>query len=190
MGPRRSTSCTCWPGSSTRAALLWDWNPRVSCAGTLGGPLAASPRARTVLQLVMVLLLSAGVGVAADTPPPPDRQWLIVTDGPEQEVEREALVAALRLLPRLPVRVVVVIDATPAKPEVRPRLLGSTRSSSSTAPSSTSSGRAPCSRRTPAVGDRRPCAGGRPLARAGARRRRRRTGRAPTGTLWTTFVRY
>ena len=90
--------------------------------GSHRGPLTASLRARPVLQTALLLLLSAGVGVAATLDAAPDWQWLIVTDGPEQEVEREALVAALRLLPRLPVRV-AVIDATRAKPEVRPRLL-------------------------------------------------------------------
>ena len=89
--------------------------------GTPRGPLAAS-HARGVLQSAVLLLLSAGVGVAATPDAAPDWRWLIVTDGSEQEAEREAIVAALRLLPRLPVRV-AVIDATQAKPEVRPRLL-------------------------------------------------------------------
>jgi hypothetical protein len=75
-----------------------------------------------VLQTAALLVLSAGVGVARTPDAPPDWRWLIVTDGPEQEAERAALVAALRLLPRLPVRV-AVIDATQAKPGVRPRLL-------------------------------------------------------------------
>jgi hypothetical protein len=71
----------------------------------------------------MVVLLSAGAGLAKTSAGPTDWRWLIVSDGAEQDVERDALVAALRLLPRLPVRV-AVIDATRAKPEVRPRLLG------------------------------------------------------------------
>jgi hypothetical protein len=51
-----------------------------------------------------------------------DWRWLIVTDGPEQDAERAVLVAALRLLPRLPARL-AVIDALKAKPDVQPRLL-------------------------------------------------------------------
>jgi hypothetical protein len=47
---------------------------------------------------------------------------LIVTDGSGHEAERDVLIAALRLLPRLPVRV-AVIDAHRAEPEVRSRLL-------------------------------------------------------------------
>ena len=52
----------------------------------------------------------------------PDWKRLIVTDGPNQEAEREALIAALRLLPRLPARV-AVIDVVDAKPDVQPVLL-------------------------------------------------------------------
>jgi hypothetical protein len=76
-----------------------------------------------VLPVALLLLLSAVAGAAAPPGAAPDWRWLIVTDGPEAESEREALVAALRLLPRLPVRV-AVIDATRARPDVRPRLLG------------------------------------------------------------------
>jgi hypothetical protein len=52
----------------------------------------------------------------------PDWRWLVVCDGPDQEAERTAIVQALRLLPRLPVRV-AVIDATRAKPDVQANLL-------------------------------------------------------------------
>jgi hypothetical protein len=37
----------------------------------------------------------------------PGWRWLIVCDGPGEEAERVAIVRALRLLPRLPARVVV-----------------------------------------------------------------------------------
>jgi hypothetical protein len=85
--------------------------------GTHGRPLA-----RAILPAAVLLLLSAGVDEARTAGAAPDWRWLIVTDGPEEETEREALVSALQLLPRLPARV-AVIDATRAKPEVRPRLL-------------------------------------------------------------------
>lgn len=47
---------------------------------------------------------------------------LIVTDGPRAAAERQALSQALRLLPRMPVRV-AVIDSEAAKPEVKATLL-------------------------------------------------------------------
>jgi hypothetical protein len=63
----------------------------------------------------------AVVGLSLQAADRPDWRWLIVADGPTAGAEREALVGALSLLPRLPRRV-VVIDATGARPEVRPTL--------------------------------------------------------------------
>ena len=51
----------------------------------------------------------------------PDWNRLVICDGPDAVDERAALVAALRMLPRLPVRV-AVIDATEARPEVQATL--------------------------------------------------------------------
>jgi hypothetical protein len=73
---------------------------------------------RAVLVAVMVLVGQMAV-IAADRP---DWRWLVVADGPDADVERGALVGALRLLPRLPARV-AVIDATEARPDVRTTLL-------------------------------------------------------------------
>jgi hypothetical protein len=52
----------------------------------------------------------------------PDWDRLIVADGPNAPSERQALVAAVRLLPRSPARI-AVIDANEARPEVREKLL-------------------------------------------------------------------
>lgn len=73
--------------------------------------------ARTAV--VSVLMFSAIARVGGQ---PTDWQFLIVSSGSEAEMERGALVKALKLLPRLPVRI-AVLDATEAKPQVRERLL-------------------------------------------------------------------
>jgi hypothetical protein len=65
------------------------------------------------------LLLGQIAAIAADRP---DWRWLIVADGPDADIERSALVGALRVLPRVPARV-SVIDAAQAKPVVRTTLL-------------------------------------------------------------------
>ena len=73
--------------------------------------------ARTAV--VSVLMCSGIVRVGGEKP---DWQFLIVSSGTEAELERGALVEALRLLPRLPARV-AVLDAAEARPQVRERLL-------------------------------------------------------------------
>jgi hypothetical protein len=69
----------------------------------------------------VVMLGAVEVCIATERP---DWTGLIVTtgSGAEMETQRAALIAALRLLPRLPARV-AVIDAHEARPDVRPRLL-------------------------------------------------------------------
>lgn len=71
----------------------------------------------------MVLTVTAWVGgqigAAAGRP---DWHALVLVDGPNAKTEREAIVAALQLLGRLPTRV-AVIDALEARPDVRTALL-------------------------------------------------------------------
>jgi hypothetical protein len=71
------------------------------------------------MAVVSALLVSAIAPVGGQQP---DWQSLIVSSGSEAELERGALINALQLLPRLPVRV-AVLDAAEAKPQVRERLL-------------------------------------------------------------------
>ena len=74
--------------------------------------------ARTAVVAVLMLFGIARV----EGQRKPDWQFLIVSSGPEAEVERGALVKALHLLPRLPERV-AVLDAAEARPQVQERLL-------------------------------------------------------------------
>jgi hypothetical protein len=69
------------------------------------------------------ILLAAVEPGTAWTAGTPDWDKVIVADGPEAPSQREALVAAIRLLPRPPARI-AVIDANDARPEVRLKLLG------------------------------------------------------------------
>lgn len=71
----------------------------------------------SVLLIGAALWCSTSAGAAEG----PDWNWLVVCDGPAAADERAAVVAALRLLPRLPSRV-AVIDANDARPEVRSAL--------------------------------------------------------------------
>ena len=73
----------------------------------------------TKTGLLAAAVLFGQVAMAAERP---DWSRLIVCDGPDAEVERAAIVGAVRLLPRLPSRV-AVIDANDARPEVRTTLL-------------------------------------------------------------------
>lgn len=73
----------------------------------------------TSTTAAVLLAVSAAAASGSD-----DAKWkrLVVTDGLQASAEREAIVRALRLLPRLPVRV-AVLNATDARPEVIPTLL-------------------------------------------------------------------
>lgn len=77
-------------------------------------------------QVMTVLALAgtlAGFGAtSAKAGTQTNWDWLVVADGPGAAAERQALVGALRLLPRLPARV-AVIDANDARPEVKTTLL-------------------------------------------------------------------
>ncbi len=73
-------------------------------------------------MLATALLLVAADASAIAEAGPHDRDPLIVADGPDASAEREALLAAVALLPRSPARI-AVIDANEARPEVRPKLL-------------------------------------------------------------------
>ena len=75
-----------------------------------------------VLNIVVGLLAVGGVIRPQDAWAEPDWRSLIVADGPMAESERQALMAAIRALPRLPARV-AVIDANEAAPEVKATLL-------------------------------------------------------------------
>jgi hypothetical protein len=68
---------------------------------------------------LMLVATDAQAGKVAGTP---DWNTLIVADGPDAPSERQALAAAVRLLPRSPARI-AVIDANDARPEVRDKLL-------------------------------------------------------------------
>lgn len=72
----------------------------------------------TAFVVAMVTVLSPW-RVRADAP---DWKRLVVCDGPNADARRDAVVKALKLLPRLPSRV-AVLDASEAKPEVRGLLL-------------------------------------------------------------------
>jgi hypothetical protein len=74
------------------------------------------------LKVVVAMLLVGGIVQRAEGRREPDWHALVVAEGPTAETERQALVAAIRALPRLPARV-VVIDADEAMPEVRATLL-------------------------------------------------------------------
>jgi hypothetical protein len=76
-------------------------------------------RPTNALLVAATVLASQLAGAAVERP---DWRWLIVCDGPDGDMERAALISALRLLPVLPARV-AVIDATEAKPDVQPTLL-------------------------------------------------------------------
>lgn len=73
------------------------------------------------LNVVVALLAVGGVIRGQAAGDEPDWRSLIVADGPMAESERQALVAAIRALPRLPARV-AVIDANDAAPEVKATL--------------------------------------------------------------------
>ena len=74
------------------------------------------------LNIVVAMLAVCGFIRPQDACGQPDWRSLIVADGPTAESERQALVAAMRVMPRLPARV-AVIDANEAAPEVRAMLL-------------------------------------------------------------------
>jgi hypothetical protein len=74
------------------------------------------------LNIVVAMLMMGGFVRSAEAGREPDWRSLIVADGLTAESERQALVAAIRVLPRLPVRV-AVIDVDEATPEVRATLL-------------------------------------------------------------------
>jgi hypothetical protein len=74
------------------------------------------------LNVVVAMLMVCGFTRPQDACGEPDWRSLIVADGPTAESERQALVAAIRVLPRLPARV-AVIDANEAAPEVKATLL-------------------------------------------------------------------
>jgi hypothetical protein len=75
------------------------------------------------LAAIVVCLTLLGGGAQFVAAAKLDWRWLIVCDGPDADVERGALIKALRLLPHLPVRV-AVIDLSEAKPEVQQVLRG------------------------------------------------------------------
>ena len=77
---------------------------------------------RWLTYWAMVGVLTALDASAAMADGEPNWDWLVVADGPAGDAERRAIVAALRLLPRLPARV-AVIDAERAKLDVRKTLL-------------------------------------------------------------------
>ena len=78
---------------------------------------------RQLMTVAMAGAVLLGVSTAtARAGDEPNWNWLVVTDGPRAAAERETLVRAVRLLPRLPARV-AVFDADESKPEVRPTLL-------------------------------------------------------------------
>jgi hypothetical protein len=72
----------------------------------------------SIILIAMVLVAGFIPKMAAGRTP--DWEALIVAEGPTAASEREALAAAIRILPRLPVRV-AVIDANDATTEVRAR---------------------------------------------------------------------
>ena len=74
------------------------------------------------LNVVVAMLLVCGFTRPQDAWGEPDWRSLVVADGPTAEGERQALVAAIRVMPRLPARV-AVIDANDAAPEVKSTLL-------------------------------------------------------------------
>jgi hypothetical protein len=74
------------------------------------------------LNVVVAMLLVCGFTRPQDAWGEPDWRSLVVADGPTAESERQALVAAIRVMPRLPARV-AVIDANDAAPEVKSTLL-------------------------------------------------------------------
>jgi hypothetical protein len=74
------------------------------------------------LGILVAMVLVAGFIPETAAGRVPDWQALIVADGPTAASERQALIAAIRILPRLPVRV-AVIDANDATTEVRATLL-------------------------------------------------------------------
>lgn len=77
---------------------------------------------RGQLSRTAMISISMICGIVEVATEQPDWQSLIVSRGSKAELEREALVKALKLLPRLPARV-AVIDATEARPQVQEGLL-------------------------------------------------------------------
>jgi hypothetical protein len=74
------------------------------------------------LELIVTTFLLGGVVGRVEARRELDWRALIVVEGPTGESERQALVAAMRVLPRLPARI-AVIDADEATPQVKTTLL-------------------------------------------------------------------
>lgn len=75
-------------------------------------------RHQPTTALVVAIAIVLGHGVVARAAETPDWKWLVVCDGPNADVQRDAIVTALKRLPRLPSRV-AVMDVSEAKPDVR-----------------------------------------------------------------------
>jgi hypothetical protein len=73
----------------------------------------------TALMLAVAIMLGPAIARAAKEP---DWKRLVVCEGPNADAQRDAIVTALKLLPRLPSRV-AVMDVSEAEPEVRDELL-------------------------------------------------------------------
>lgn len=79
-------------------------------------------RHQLTTALVVAMTMGTGQGMVVRAAEAPDWKWLVVCDGPNADAQRDAIVKALKLLPRLPSRV-AVMDVSEAKPDVRDVLL-------------------------------------------------------------------